>query len=786
LAADRLHIFGIRHHGPGSAASLVAALDALSPARVLIEGPPEADGLIRFAAAPEMVPPIALLVHGAEDPALASFYPFAEYSPEWQGMLWAARHSRPVAFIDLPAAHKLAAIEAARVREEDVNDGSATADSAEPQPPADETLPEAERNGPQLRRDPLAALASIAGYDDSEAWWNALIEHSAPGPQIFDAIAGAMTELRTKAPDETATATHHELEMQREAHMRLAIADALKDTDGDVAVICGAWHVPALRQKAARADDKALLRNLPKVKVTATWVPWTDTRLAASSGYGAGVISPGWYRHLWHSWHARPGGNERSARHLSASWLTRVAMLLREAGRPVSTASVIEAARLAESLAALRGLSLPGLSEMREACLATLCGGETVPLALIEERLVIGMSVGQIDDAVPQMPLAADLARQQKRLKLKPEGLDRELALDLRSDAGLAKSLLLHRLTLLNVPWGRVIEASRSRGTFRERWMLRWEPEFSVRLAEGLVYGTTVEQAASNAAFAKARTAESLQTLAKMVEACLLAGLDSAARAAIALLQARASHSSDIAGLIAAMPPLAGILRYGTAREMPAAELRLLVTSMVEAVCAGLAHACRRLDDPSAEAMRTSLTEFNRAAAILDDEHLAADWRAALARLTRDGDVASLLRGLATRILYDQSALAPGETADFFSRALSAAMPLNEAGQWLDGFLSGGANILLHDTQLLAIIDGWMAQLSDGAFMGILPMLRRVFASIDRTERRHLFERLRRPFSAEAEVPESGANSAGTGQGFAAALPLLLTILGLGDKERAA
>ena len=26
---DRLHLFGIRHHGPGSAASLVAALDAL-------------------------------------------------------------------------------------------------------------------------------------------------------------------------------------------------------------------------------------------------------------------------------------------------------------------------------------------------------------------------------------------------------------------------------------------------------------------------------------------------------------------------------------------------------------------------------------------------------------------------------------------------------------------------------------------------------------------------------------------------------------------------------------
>jgi hypothetical protein len=36
----RLHILGIRHHGPGSAASVLQALDAVKPAIVLIEGPP--------------------------------------------------------------------------------------------------------------------------------------------------------------------------------------------------------------------------------------------------------------------------------------------------------------------------------------------------------------------------------------------------------------------------------------------------------------------------------------------------------------------------------------------------------------------------------------------------------------------------------------------------------------------------------------------------------------------------------------------------------------------------
>src|SRR5262249_39783919 len=154
---------------------------------------------------------------------------------------------------------------------------------------------------------------------------------------------------------------------------------------------------------------------------------------------------------------------------------------------------------------------------MREASLATLCEGETAPFRLIEQQLVIGQGVGEIDDAVPQMPLAADLARWQRRLKLKPEALDADVSLDLRSDAGLAQSQLLHLLALINVPWGTPQSTGQSRGTFRENWRLRWDPEFSVRLAEALVHGTTVEQAAGNAAVAAAEQAPSLDTVSGIV-----------------------------------------------------------------------------------------------------------------------------------------------------------------------------------------------------------------------------------------------------------------------------
>ena len=46
-------VFGIRHHGPGSARSLERALGELQPDAVLIEGPPEGDALLPLASEAE-------------------------------------------------------------------------------------------------------------------------------------------------------------------------------------------------------------------------------------------------------------------------------------------------------------------------------------------------------------------------------------------------------------------------------------------------------------------------------------------------------------------------------------------------------------------------------------------------------------------------------------------------------------------------------------------------------------------------------------------------------------
>ena len=359
--------------------------------------------------------------------------------------------------------------------------------------------------------------------------------------------------------------------------------------------------------------------------------------------------------------------------------------------------------------------------------------------------------------------------------------------MDLRTDAGLQKSTLLHRLNLIAVPWGRLAGSGSSRGTFRENWRLRWDPEFSIKLAEALAHGTTVEQASGNAAVEGAGKSQNLGVIADIVQRCLNAGLDEASRKTIALLQARATSTTDIASLAAAVPPLATVLRYGTARAIPADELQLLVVSLVEVVCAGLEHACRSLEVESANALLVTLRALDPALTLLDLAPLTASWIAALRRLADAGLAEPQLRGFAVRGLYERGVLDGEVAGTYMSRALSRAVEPLDASLWLEGFLGEAGHLLLHDAVLRSVLDAWLTGLGDEDFMLILAMLRRAFGTMDRMERRRLLDELRRlvPMAsgvdgAQPAIAVTGGVAAdGEAPGFAAALPLLLQILGV-------
>jgi hypothetical protein len=726
-----VEVFGIRHHGPGSARSLLAALADFQPDAVLIEGPADADPLLRWVLADEMTPPLALLGYATDRPQTAAFWPYAVFSPEWQAMRYALQRGIEVAFCDLPAAGVLS-----RWPRQ-----STHGDADDDLEPTDDDPEDGLRPLSLQQHDPLAVLANAAGYDDPERWWDDLVESRLDSSSPFPLITDAMAELRMIMGQDSRFA---EREARREAYMRQQIRAALKRGRERVAVVCGAWHAPLLRWPLPPASsDVRTLRGMPRRKIILTWVPWTHQRLASASGYGAGVASPGWYHHLWIA-PDRP----------IVRWLTRVAQALRTRDLPVSSANVIEAVRLSETLASLRGRPLAGLTEVTEATRAVLCDGDELAVRYITDHLVVGQALGSVNQGVPTVPLEADLVRTCRTLRVRREAQVRFHDLDLRKPIDQARSQLFHRLRLLGLGWIVPAESGvQSQGTFRETWESRWEPEYSVAIVEASVWGTTVESAAT-ARVQKIIDEGSLVELTQAVERCLLADLPRLLDELLATLTDKAALDADVVHLMDALPALARAQRYGDVRQTDTRALGKVSEVLVVRICAGLPMAVASLDATNAVTMRRRIDDVNAAIGLLAQSAKqgqdAADathhpearsrWLDTLATMIDRTDVHGLLLGRVVRLLLDADRLT--DVPVRLARALSAGVPAADKAAWVDGFFTDGALLLIHDAELRRLLDDWVSRLEEAQFVDMLPLLRRTFGTFAPAERQAIAEQI--------------------------------------------
>ena len=759
-----IHVLGIRHHGPGCARSVRRALDRLQPDIVLVEGPPDADVVLPLMAQEGMKPPVALLVYAPDRPKNAAFYPFTDFSPEWQALRWALARDLPARFIDLPISVRFRA-------ERDAEAAQAAAEAAdeverepgqdrdlrsggfpEGDPPlrgeperSDEPIPEIPPSGnpgPALqpdedddevwddRVDPIGQLAAAAGYDDSEEWWDQQVERREDDTDLFLAISEAMGALRQARPERDTP--HRQREERREAYMRREIRRAKNEGHEVIAVVCGAWHAPVLewdfqKKRGQSTRDNQTLKGLKKLKVVSTWVPWTNHRLAMRSGYGAGVTSPGWYRLLW-----------EQPEQATMRWLGTVAALLREQDLDVSSAHVIEAVRLAEALAALRGLPRPGLSELRESIVTLYLGGFDDALALVRDALEIGDLLGSVPEGTPTVPLQQDVEAKQRRLRLKPQADEQDKRFDLRKDNDRLKSQLLWQLRILGVRWGEPQRDSGGRGTFWEGWRLAWQPEFPIALIEANTYGNTTEIAATTVLAERANEVEDLKTLTDMLDEAILAALPDAIEALLHALADKAALSPDVRRLVDALPPLARVARYGDVRGTDSSRVLPILDGFLERIFVGLLPAASGIDDDAAKSLADGLGGIQRTIGLLEKQEHQAAWADTLRALSEGEGAHPRVRGAAARLRMDRNEVDDDELRALTGRNLSLGNEPPACAAWLEGFLSGSGLALLHRDAFWTTFDAWLRSLDGEVFLDLVPSLRRAFGDFTDGEKRQV------------------------------------------------
>jgi hypothetical protein len=725
-----LTLLGIRHHGVGSARYVQDALDTCQPDLVLVEGPTELDTVLTHLASADLEPPVAILAYNPDDLKQAVYYPFAEFSPEWQALKWAIRADVPARMIDLPISHSFGLAKGSNISKPEPELSPETLDN--------EGISSNQTKAPVQPTDSLLPLAQADGYNDSETWWEQHVEQRySTGCALdhFDAVQQAMTALR-----ENATANPEN--DRREAYMRQLIRQADAEGFANVVVVCGAWHVPGLTNWATtKKQDNSLLKGLPKTPVRVTWIPWTYNRLGWRSGYGAGITSPGWYDHNW-----------QYPDDTGVRWLTNVARLFRQKKMDTSTAHVIEAYRLAESLAALRGFPRPGLAELNEATQTVLCFGDGVLLKLVEEELIVGKKMGRVPDDTPKLPLQADFEELTRKLRLPQTAERKDYDLDLRKELDLNRSRLLHRLTVLGVTWGKRASA-RTKGTFKEVWTVTWAPEMVLQLVEKAIFGNSVEHAATAFLLDKSGQSQRIGELATLIQQAIPAELFGAIEQLLARIGELATVSADVLELMQAFTPLVDVSRYGNVRKTDLTVINQLIEGLITRVCIGLPNACYGLDNDSASAMLGQIRLVNEATRLLESDSLRTLWINTLHQLLRKAEgltdnrpnagvtmpgINPLITGGLCRMLFDGKVLSEIETATAFGLALSASQEPAHSAAWLEGFLSGNGLILLYDQTLWNLLYKWVAELPGAQFSELLPILRRTFARFEPADRRQL------------------------------------------------
>lgn len=768
-----ISVFGIRHHGPGCARSLRTALEELEPDIVLVEGPPDAQAVLSLLTSAGMKPPVALLIYAPENPARAVYYPFATFSPEWQALSYALGRGIPARFMDLPQALQLGKEEESA---EKVPETVPALDQEAPgaSPSAQASAPAAIQPGSEVEEqteeqpkeeDPLDMLARAAGYNDYELWWERQVEQRRDMSGLFEGILEAMSAMRVDP------APKNERETQREAHMRQTIRAAQKEGFQRIAVICGAWHSPVLTETALKTSkgDAGILSKLKRVKVEATWIPWTSARLSYHSGYGAGVTSPGWYEHIW-------SAPDRAV----IRWIAQAAQLMRSEGLDASSASVIETVRLAEALAAMRDLPMPGLAELREAIQTVLGHGNAEPMALIRQRLEIGDRLGEVPAETPVVPLQRDLENKQRSLRLKPTTAIEKLDLDLRKELDRARSQLFHQLRLLNIDWGKPQRGtSRQLGTFHEYWQTQWQVEFAVKLIEANVWGNTTERAASGYARDLADKAESLPELTDLLNRVVLAELPEALEYLLTCVQTKAAVAADVRQMMDALPPLAQVAREGDVRETKSEHLLPVIDGLFERIVIGLPGACASLDDDAARSMLKSIDHADFSLEKLDRREQYAEWLRVLSYLAAREGIHGLVRGRCCRILFDKQRIDAEELQRMARLALSSVVPAAQAAAWIEGVLHGNGQLLLAQDGLWKALDQWLRDLQAESFTELLPLLRRAFSSFSGPERRSMGEKVRHLHSAQGSGGTRSASPDIDHERAGRVLPVLAQVLGV-------
>lgn len=693
------NIFGIRHLSPASALHLCTYLDQQQPACILIEGPSDCNDMIEDITQDQLQPPFAIMAYTTTSPIHSILYPYAKYSPEYVAMTWAKAHQVPCYFMDLPTSAFLSF---------------------------------------DTQKDETQDHELDVDMDENDQW-ERIFEHETNCEAFMEAVALFAHHLRELKPADETT-------LLREAYMKTTIQHLIQQGihEDDIVVICGAFHMEGIIQ--SKPLPATQYEKLQKQVSQTTLMPYSYFRLSSLSGYGAGNKAPAYYELLWE--YAKEGHEEQCA----YAYLSKLSLYQREHGFNCSTAQVIEALQLAQSLAAMHQEQVPSLQDLKDAAITCMGSGNKAELMEAFMACDIGTTMGYLPKGMSKTAIQNDFYTQMKTLKLERFNTmnANTLELDLRENTNvksqdsafldLRRSYFLHQLRFLHIPFCTLQPTSQQSADWKEIWECKWSSEAEITLIENSLYGESVAYATQFSIKQKLTDAINMNDCATLMEEAFLCGLQESMSHALDTIHKLAIDSSSFEDIVKTAKRLSHMMRFGSLRRMENEALAPLFHQLFYRAILLCVSSCQ-CDDKVSHTMMESLKTINDLS-IQHDHYMQDEWILVLQELSQKDDINQLLSGYATAILLERGLLQEDEFQRIVMYHVSHGVPVDIAANWFEGFMMKNHYALIARSFIWKQLDTYIQQLDDDDFLRALLYLRRAFSSYSAKEKHEIAQNL--------------------------------------------
>lgn len=746
---EGVNLFGIRHLSAAGAYHVKKYLDEINPDVVLIEGPEDATDIIYEMTKKGVKPPIAILCYTTEAPIHSVIYPYAIYSPEYQAILWANKNNKNCNFIDLPSGIKSPLYKLQEKERVYLNAKKEESEHIEECGDEDEENKGKISSRIKNRIDYYNynsylydEIAKLGGEDNYEIYWERHFEHNLETGSYINGVSMHSSEMRkfTEEWEKEADSLSYSINILRESYMKRCIQKYLDEgvNPEKIVVITGAYHVSGLLNNLPMTDDE--LDKLQKVSTKRTLMPYSYYKLSTFSGYGAGNHAP-YYYEIMHKLM-----EENNLESLPSIYISKMSNLVRERHGYSSTATVIEAVRLAKSLQFMHGGTLPTLKDLHDASVATIGNGEIGHLLESFAMLDVGTNIGELPDGISQTPIQDDLKINLKNLKLEKYKtvVAQDLSLDLRENIkvkskeaafiDLDRSTFLHRLKLLGIDFARQVSKNQDLASWAEQWVLCWTPEVEIQTVESVLYGDTIETAAAYMLKESIEKSKDATEVAKLVKIACECKLFDSIHEAVKKLQDLTSESESFVEVASAAREISFIVQYGSIRKFDTESVIPILKQLFlkSSLLIMQASSC---NDDAAKIIADNMAVIHN----ISQEHyeIVNDdlWLSQLKLLSQSDNKNPLLCGFAFSILLERSKVTDENLTVQISRHLSLGNTPEAGASWFEGLSRRNRYVLLSKVVLWEQIDIYLTELDDEEFKKALVCLRRAFSNFEPHEK---------------------------------------------------